>query len=69
MTSAEKLRELPVVELKENYLELSKDLFRIKNEVKFMQKIEQLHKLKSLKRDRARILTVLREKQTQVKET
>ncbi len=67
MSAAKKWRDLSVVELEENYLSLSKDLFRIKNEIKYMQKIEQLHKLKSIKRDRARILTVLREK-AQVKE-
>ncbi len=67
MSAAKKWRDLSVVELNESYLTLSKDLFHIKNEVKFMQKIEQLHKLKSIKRDRARVLTVLREK-AQLKE-
>ena len=67
MSAAKKWRDLSVVELEENYVTLSKDLFHIKNEVKYMQKIEQLHKLKSIKRDRARVLTVLREK-TQMKE-
>lgn len=67
MSAAKKWRDLSVVELEESYKTLSGDLFRIKNEVKYMQKIEQLHKLKSIKRDRARILTVLREK-AQVKE-
>ena len=67
MSAAKKWRDLSVEELKETYLTLSKDLFHIKNEVKYMQKIEQLHKLKSIKKDRARVLTVLREK-AQVKE-
>ena len=67
MSAAKKWRDLSVVELEETYVTLSKDLFHIKNEVKYMQKIEQLHKLKSIKRDRARVLTVLREK-TQMKE-
>ncbi len=67
MSAAKKWRDLSVVELKESYVSLSRDLFHIKNEVKFMQKIEQLHKLKSIKRDRARVLTVLREK-AQMKE-
>jgi ribosomal protein L29 len=62
MSAAKKWRDLSVVELEETYLSFSKDLFRIKNEVKYMQKIEQLHKLKSIRRDRARVLTVLREK-------
>lgn len=62
MSAAKKWRDLSVEELEENYVTLSKDLFHIKNEVKYMQKIEQLHKLKSIKRDRARVLTVLREK-------
>lgn len=62
MSAAKKWRDLSVVELEESYLNLSKDLFRIKNEVKYMQKIEQLHKLKSIRKDRARVLTVLREK-------
>jgi ribosomal protein L29 len=67
MSAAKKWRDLSVVELEETYVTFSKDLFHIKNEVKYMQKIEQLHKLKSIKRDRARVLTVLREK-TQMKE-
>lgn len=62
MSAAKKWRDLSVVELEESYLNLSKDLFRIKNEVKYMQKIEQLHKLKSIRKDRARVMTVLREK-------
>ncbi len=62
MSAAKKWRDLSVGELEEAYLSFSKDLFRIKNEVKYMQKIEQLHKLKSIRRDRARVLTVLREK-------
>ncbi len=62
MSAAKKWRDLSVKELEETYLTFSKDLFHIKNEVKYMQKIEQLHKLKSIKRDRARVLTVLREK-------
>lgn len=67
MAAAKKWRDLSIVELEESYLTFSKDLFRIKNEVKCMQKIEELHKLKSMKKDRARILTILREK-VQLKE-
>ena len=67
MAAAKKWRELSVVELEESYMTFSKDLFRIKNEIKCMQKIEELHKLKSMKKDRARVLTVLREK-VQLKE-
>ena len=67
MAAAKKWRDLSVVELEENYLTLSKDLFRVKNEIKCKQKIEELHKLKSMKKDRARVLTVLREK-AQLKE-
>jgi ribosomal protein L29 len=62
MSAAKKWRDLSVVELEEAYLGFSKDLFRITNEIKYMQKIEQLHKLKSIRKDRARVLTVLHEK-------
>lgn len=62
MSAAKKWRDLSEVELRESFLALSKDLFCIRNEIKLMQKMENLHKLKSLKKDRARILTILWEK-------
>ena len=62
MSAAKKWRDLSAEELKETYQNLSKDLFRMKNEVALTRKLEHPHKMKLIKRDRARVLTVLREK-------
>ena len=62
MSAAKKWRDLPVEELEETYQSLSKDLFRMKNEVAVTRKLEHPHKMKLIRRDRARVLTVLREK-------
>lgn len=62
MAAAKKWRDMSVVELEETYHSLSKDLFRMKNEVALTRKLEHPHKMKLIKRDRARVLTVLREK-------
>jgi ribosomal protein L29 len=66
MAAANKWRELSVAELEETYMAFSQDLFRIKNEMKTMQKMEELYKLKTIKKDRARVLTILREKQKEI---
>lgn len=62
MQEASKLRDQTVDELKANLLDLSKEIYRLKNELRMTRKMEKPHLIKSLKRDRARILTVLSEK-------
>jgi ribosomal protein L29 len=62
MQKASKMRESSVDELKALSLDLSKEIFKVRNELKTARKLEKPHLLKHLKKDRARALTVLREK-------
>ena len=62
MQKANKMRESSVQELKALSVDLSKEIFKVRNELKTARKLEKPHLLKHLKRDRARALTVLREK-------
>ncbi|MCX6989787.1 MAG: 50S ribosomal protein L29 [Chlamydiae bacterium] len=62
MQKASKMRESSVDELKALSLDLSKEIYKVRNELKTARKLEKPHLLKHLKKDRARALTVLREK-------
>ena len=62
MSAAKKMRDQSVDELKAMHLDLSKELFRLRNEFKTSRKLEKPHMLKMAKKDRARVLTILREK-------
>jgi large subunit ribosomal protein L29 len=57
------VRDLKVDELREREKELDDQLFRLRIQ-KSMGQLEAANKLKSLRRDLARIKTVLREKET-----
>ena len=59
----EEIRELSTDVLRERERELDDQLFRLRIQ-KSMGQLEAAHKLKALRRDLARIKTVLREKQT-----
>lgn len=62
MQQAKEMRELSEQELATLYKDLSKELFALNNEVKITRKCEKPHLVREKKRDRARALTVLREK-------
>ncbi len=62
MASANKFNDQSVEELKAAYADLSRDLFRIRSDFKMMRHLERPHRLKMLKKDRARVLTALRAK-------
>lgn len=62
MQEASKLRGQTIDELKASLIDLSREIYRLKNELRITRKMEKPHRIKSLKRDRARILTVLSEK-------
>ncbi|MBY0529236.1 MAG: 50S ribosomal protein L29 [Rhabdochlamydiaceae bacterium] len=62
MAKTSEFKDRSVEELKETYLDLSKDLFRLKNEFKLTKKSEKPHLMRAKKRDRARVLTFLRQK-------
>jgi large subunit ribosomal protein L29 len=56
-------RDLQVDELRQREKELDDQLFRLRIQ-KSMGQLEAAHKLKSVRRDLARLKTVLREKET-----
>ncbi len=56
-------RDLKVDELRQREKEMDDQLFRLRIQ-KSMGQLEAAHKLKSLRRDLARVKTVLREKET-----
>ena len=66
MLKAKDLRDQSPEELEANLVDLSKELFQLKNQFKLTKKLEQPHRLRELRRDRARILTVLGEKNAPV---
>jgi large subunit ribosomal protein L29 len=57
------VRDLAVDELRQRVKDLDDQLFRLRIQ-KSMGQLEAAHKLKSLRRDLARVKTVLREKET-----
>ena len=61
MKKAEDLRTCTVEELNENYKEVCKELFLLNNELRVSRKLDKPHQLKEKKKERARILTVIRE--------
>ena len=56
------VRDLDVDELRQRVKDLDDQLFRLRIQ-KSMGQVEAAHKLKSLRRDMARVKTVLREKE------
>jgi large subunit ribosomal protein L29 len=63
MAKAKELRDQTVEELKAIYQDLSKELFQMRNEMKVTRKIEKSHLVRVKKKDRARVMTILREKE------
>jgi large subunit ribosomal protein L29 len=63
MAKAKELRTQSKEELKALYQDLSKELFQLRNEMKMTRKIEKPHLVRSTKKDRARVMTVLREQE------
>ena len=59
---AEKLRELDVKELEAQHGEIREQLFRLRFQIGIGQ-MEGVKKLRALKKDRARILGILRERE------
>lgn len=61
---ADKYRDQSLEELEAAHYDLSKELFKLRNEKQVNRKMEQPHLLRDTKREIARVLTVIREKQT-----
>ncbi len=58
----EEIKDQSVQELKSLYHDLSKDIFQLKNELAVARKLEKPHLLRNKKKERARALTFLRQK-------
>lgn len=63
MNKTNLLREKNLEELKSELLDLDRQIFRLRDELKVARKLEKPHQLSVLKKQRARILTILTEKQ------
>lgn len=61
MTKVKELREQSKEELKALYQDLSKELFQLRNEMKIARKMEKPHLVRVKRKDRARVMTILRE--------
>jgi large subunit ribosomal protein L29 len=61
MAKHSELKGGSVEELEAKYIELSKEIYELKNEIKTTRKIEKPHLMRAKKRDRARVLTFLRQ--------
>ncbi len=62
MNSAKKLREKSLEDLELMDKNLSKDIFKLRSEKRLARKLEKPHALRQKKRERARVLTLLRER-------
>lgn len=54
-------------ELRALYQDLSKELFELRNEMKVTRKIEKPHLVRIKKKERARVMTILRNKEMNAK--
>jgi len=63
MSKKMELKDQSVEELKALQEELLKEIYTLKNEISTTRKIEKPHLLREKKRDRARVLTLLFEKE------
>ncbi len=63
MLKASELIDLSNDELKAQYDDICRAIFELMNELRVSRKLEKPHELKEKKKDRARILTVLRQKE------
>jgi len=59
---AQELRDLSVDELQSTLYETQRELFNLRNELSINKKLDKPHLLQSLRKKRARVLTVLNEK-------
>lgn len=64
MVQVEELKDQSPQELQAQYRDLSKEIYNLKNELSAQRKIDKPHLIRTKKRDRARVLTVLRQKES-----
>jgi large subunit ribosomal protein L29 len=61
---ATELRDKSIEELEATFQDTCRELFHLTNEYQVSKKLEQPHRLKTVRRNKARILTVLNEKRS-----
>lgn len=66
MLKAKELRNQSPEELQAFSIDLSKEIFELRNELKTTRKLEKPHLIRMKKRDRARALTILQQKKAQL---
>ena len=66
MAKQKELKDLSVDELRKKASELDREVFELKNELAFNRKLEKPHLLKAKRREKARALTILTQKQAVV---
>ncbi len=57
------LKDQTVEELRAQYRDLSREIFGLKNELSVTRKLDKPHLVREKKRDRARVLTAVRQKE------
>lgn len=65
MLKAKELKSKTTDELEASYEDLCREIYQLNNDLRVSRKLEKPHLLKEKKKDRARILTVLRQKKNQ----
>jgi large subunit ribosomal protein L29 len=63
MGRTKQFQDQSAAELKALSLDLSKEIYNLTNELSVNRKIEKPHLLRQKRRDRARVLTILRQKE------
>lgn len=63
MAKVKEFRAQSKEELKALYQDLSKELYAFRNEMKVTRKMEKPHLVRIKKKDRARVMTILREQE------
>lgn len=63
MTKASNLRDMTVPELELAHADLNKEIYKLINEMKRTKKLEKPHLIRLKKKEKARLLTILHEKQ------
>lgn len=64
MLKASNIRDMSIVELEAMLSDNCKEIFRLVNEIKRAKKAEKPHLLRQKKKEKARLLTILHEKQS-----
>jgi len=64
MTKASQLRDMSVADLEYSVGNIKKELFGLVNEMKRTKKLEKPHLLRQKRKEKARLLTIIHEKQS-----